>query len=104
MPKSLSKDGSQALTNAERQARHRARKADQTGTTIRYCRPADPSVGTTPWPSCSPCRSNTPPGQTPCRTRCATLPRPRRSRPLSTSNYPTLPISSRPADTVATKP
>ena len=48
MPKSLSKDGSQALTNAERQARHRARKADQTGTTIRYCRPADPSVGTTP--------------------------------------------------------
>jgi len=36
MPKSLSKDGSQALTNAERQAHHRARKADQTGTTIRY--------------------------------------------------------------------
>ena len=41
MPKSLSKGGSQALTNAERQARHRARKADQTGTTIRYRRPAD---------------------------------------------------------------
>ena len=36
MPKSLSKDGSPALSNAERQARHRARKADQTGTTIRY--------------------------------------------------------------------
>ena len=41
MPKSLSKGGSQALTNAERQARHRARKAEQTGTTIRYRRPTD---------------------------------------------------------------
>ena len=45
MLKSLSKDGSQALTNAERRTPNaerrtpgppRARKADQTGTTIRY--------------------------------------------------------------------
>ncbi len=41
MPKDLSTEGSQALTNAERQARFRARKAEQVGTTIRYRRPAD---------------------------------------------------------------
>ena len=41
MPKHLPTDGSQALTNAERQARHRARKAEQAGPTIRYRRPAD---------------------------------------------------------------
>ncbi len=41
MPKGLSTDGSQALTNAERQARYRARKAEQARTTIRYRRPAD---------------------------------------------------------------
>lgn len=34
-------EASQALTNAERQARYRARKAEQAGTTIRYRRPAD---------------------------------------------------------------
>ena len=41
MPKNLPPEGSQALSNAERQARHRARKAEQAGTTIRYRRPAD---------------------------------------------------------------
>jgi hypothetical protein len=41
MPKDLPTDGSQALSNAERQARYRARKAEQTGTTIRYRKPAD---------------------------------------------------------------
>ena len=41
MPEDLLTKGSQALTNAERQARHRARKAEQAGTTIRYRRPAD---------------------------------------------------------------
>ncbi len=41
MPKDLPTDGSQALTNAERQARYRARKAEQARTTIRYRRPAD---------------------------------------------------------------
>ena len=41
MPKDLPTEGSQALSNAERQARHRARKAEQTGTAIRYRRPTD---------------------------------------------------------------
>jgi hypothetical protein len=41
MPKDLPTDGSQALSNAERQARYRARKAEQAGTTIRYRRPTD---------------------------------------------------------------
>ncbi len=41
MPKDLPIDGGQALSNAERQARYRARKAEQAGTAIRYRRPAD---------------------------------------------------------------
>ena len=41
MPEDLSAEASQALTNAERQARYRARRAEQAGTTIRYRRPAD---------------------------------------------------------------
>jgi hypothetical protein len=41
MPKDRPTQGSQTLTNAERQARYRARKAEQAGTTIRYRRPAD---------------------------------------------------------------
>jgi hypothetical protein len=41
MPKDLPTEGSQALTNAERQARYRAHKAEQVGPTIRYRRPAD---------------------------------------------------------------
>lgn len=41
MPKDLPTEGCQALTNAERQARYRARKAEQAKTTIRYRRPAD---------------------------------------------------------------
>ena len=41
MPKDLPTEASHALTNAERQARYRARKAEQVGTTIRYRRPAD---------------------------------------------------------------
>jgi hypothetical protein len=41
MPKDPPPDGSQALSNAERQARYRARKAEKMGTIIRYRRPAD---------------------------------------------------------------
>ena len=41
MSKDVPTEGSQALTNAERQARYRARKAEQAGTTIRYRRAAD---------------------------------------------------------------
>ena len=41
MPKNLPEPDSQTLSNAERQARFRARKAAQVGTTIRYRRPAD---------------------------------------------------------------
>ncbi len=41
MSEDPSTDGNQALTNAERQARYRARKAKQVGTAIRYHRPTD---------------------------------------------------------------
>ena len=41
MSENLLTEGSQALTNAERQARYRARKAEQAETAIRYRRPAD---------------------------------------------------------------
>ena len=51
MPKSLSKDGSQALTNAERQARHApARQIKREPPSAIADLPtaaADPSVGTT---------------------------------------------------------
>jgi len=41
MPKGQRPEGGHALSNAERQARHRARQAEQAGSTIRYRRPAD---------------------------------------------------------------
>ena len=41
MPEDLPTEASQVLTNAERQARYRARKAEQAGAVIRYRRPAD---------------------------------------------------------------
>ena len=41
MPRDLQTEASQALTNAERQARYRARKAEQAGAAIRYRRAAD---------------------------------------------------------------
>ncbi len=41
MPDGPQDTHSQPLSNAERQARHRARKAEQAGIVIRYRRPAD---------------------------------------------------------------
>ena len=41
MPKGQRPQGDHALSNAERQARHRARQDEQAGSTIRYRRPAD---------------------------------------------------------------
>lgn len=41
MPKGSQREAGQALSNAERQARYRARQAEQTGTAIRYRRPID---------------------------------------------------------------
>ncbi len=41
MPKAPQPEGGPALSNAERQARYRARQAEQTGSVIRYRRPAD---------------------------------------------------------------
>ena len=41
MPKGPQSEDRQALSNAERQARYRARQAEQAGATIRYRRPAD---------------------------------------------------------------
>ena len=41
MPKGPQPQGGHALSNAERQARYRARQAEQTGSIIRYRRSAD---------------------------------------------------------------
>ena len=41
MPKGPQGEGGHVLSNAERQARHRARHAEQAGATIRYRQPAD---------------------------------------------------------------
>jgi hypothetical protein len=41
MPKDPPIEDNQVLSNAERQARYRVRKAEQAGTIIRYRRPAD---------------------------------------------------------------
>ncbi len=41
MPKDPQAEGGHPLSNAERQARYRARQAEQTGSIIRYRRPAD---------------------------------------------------------------
>ena len=41
MPEHPDHKGSGALSNAERQARHRARKAEQDNVTVRYRRPID---------------------------------------------------------------
>ena len=76
MSNDLPTQGSQMLTNAERQPRYRARKAEQAGTTIRYRRPADRppgfSVGMTRWQNCSPLQAGYAPGWTPCRMACDT--------------------------------
>ena len=49
MPEDLPPEGSQALTNAERQARYRARKAEQAGAAVRYRRPTDRRTRTQRW-------------------------------------------------------
>ncbi len=41
MPIDPPEGGAQTLSNAERQARHRARRAEQAGSAIRHRRPAD---------------------------------------------------------------
>ena len=41
MPRGREPEGQAPLTNAERQARYRARRAEQAGSTIRYRRPVD---------------------------------------------------------------
>ncbi len=41
MPKDPHREGAPTLSNAERQSRYRARRADQAGVTIRYRQPAD---------------------------------------------------------------
>ena len=41
MPKAPQPDGGHALSNAERQARYRARQAEQTGAKVRYRQPTD---------------------------------------------------------------
>ena len=41
MPRDPQREGAHTLTNAERQARYRARHTEQAGTILRYRRPAD---------------------------------------------------------------
>ena len=62
MPEDLPTEASQVLTNAERQARHRARREEQAGppSAIAGLPTAAPdrSAGTPPSPNCSPCRAD----------------------------------------------
>ena len=74
--------GERPMTNAERQARHRAARAAG-APVVRSHRPADraagPSAGTMPSPNWQSCRRNTPLGWTRCRTVSKTALPPMRS-------------------------
>ena len=87
MPRGRQPIGEHALSNAERQARYRARReVEQPLPKIRYRRPADKrtraSVGTTPWPGWSRCKPSMPLGMMRCPTAYATVPPPNPFRPL----------------------
>ena len=101
MPRGRRPKGEYALSDAERQARYRARQlAQQTPPVLRYAGPrigaAAPSAGAISSPNCSPCRPSMPPGPTVYPTTCATAPPPKRFRPSSISISTTSPRSSRP--------
>ena len=84
-------EGEHTLSNAERQARYRARREADQPAPVRplsaASRPALPLAALERrWsPGCSPCKPNTPPGTTPCRTGSATPPRPRPCGPSPNS-------------------
>jgi hypothetical protein len=80
--------GENALSNAERQARYRARReAEQPLPKIRYRRPVDRRTRAQRWcdtvAGLVALRPSMPPGTTHCPTACAIVLPPRRSRPLS---------------------
>ena len=91
MPRGRQPIGEHALSNAERQARYRARReVEQPLPKIRYRRPADRRTRAqrwfaTPSPGWSRCKPSMPRGMTRCPTACATVPPPRPFRPSSIS-------------------
>ena len=95
MPRGCKPTGEHALSNAERQARYRARQQVEAATAV--TRPIDaaaPSVGVTPSAHCSRCRLSTPTGSqhSPIASKAAR--QPRRSKPSSISTWrPSLTLS-----------
>ncbi len=108
MPRGRAPDGEHALSNAERQARYRARHLMQPApVATRIHRPIDrrsrPSVGATRSSNCLRCRPSMPIGSRHCPTACATAPLPTHSRPSSISISLPLPTSSHLAATAVTE-
>ena len=77
MPRGRHPEGERPLSNAERQARYRARReADQPAPVVRYRRPVDRRSRSQRWHDAVAgllaCKPNMPPGATPCRIVSAT--------------------------------
>jgi DNA replication protein DnaC len=109
MPRGRKPAGEQALSNAERQARYRARRMTEPVTVVtRTRRPADAaagrSVGATRSTNCWRFRPGTPSGSRRSRRAWATVGQPRHSRRSSIWISPTLPRASHPEATGATDP
>lgn len=98
MPRGRKPDGAHALSNAERQARYRARRLSQPTPVVTRARPTDrrsrPNAGAMPSSSCWRYRPNMPTGSPHSPTACATAPRPTHSKPSSISTLQRLPTSS----------
>ena len=106
MPRGRQPEGEHALSNAERQARYRARReTQQPAPVVRYRRPADRRTRAQRWhdtvAGLSPCKPNTPPGMTSCRTICVTPPPAPPCRPSSISISTISSASSRHAASAA---
>jgi hypothetical protein len=107
IPRGRHPDGEHTLSNAQRQARYRARReAEKPAPVVRYRRPVDRRSRLQRWNATrsrgySPCKLNMPPGATLCRTVSATLPPLRPYRPSSISISMNSPPSCHRADTVA---
>ena len=108
MPKELPTDGSEPLSNAERQARYRARKAEQAGAIIRYRRPADRRTRPQRWHDAVAellaLQADYTAWAAASRRPYMAPPPARHSRPSWISTCPNLPTSNRPAATDATDP
>jgi hypothetical protein len=99
-PRGRKSEGEYALSNAERQARHRGRlqhssQGSWSNTASRWIGGAGPGAGTTPSPKCSWSRPNVPHGSMRCPRTSATVPPEFRYRRSSISTSMLSPKSSR---------